>query len=45
MGESGRGESPDRNPRAFVREFLSKGFNGDVDVPPGAFYSLVFWLV
>ena len=28
MGDSGRGESPDRNPRAFVREFLSKNFNG-----------------
>ena len=28
MGESGRGESPDRNPRAFVREFLSKSFSG-----------------
>ena len=27
MGESGRGESPDRNPRAFVREFLSKSFS------------------
>ena len=28
MGESGRGESLDRNPRAFVREFLSKSFSG-----------------